>query len=234
MRFGSRAFAVVLAAGLAGCGAEATTPGGAPVPAQTISGALAGATSVSAVNEAGATVDGTVRSGRFEIELPAGHVWELAVRTGNDGRIVYPRGAGFDQGLRVRAGVAAFDLGTLRRVTLQQGLGADDAAPEGTGGAGGEVEQELEDAHDSCHDGIDAVTGAACTDDDDGLECSGEDDDAELSCDADCGAGDAFEPENVPPTSFGDCTESASGGDDDGEDDDDVGDDDGPGDDDLP
>ncbi len=218
MRFGSKAWAVVVAAGLAGCGAEATAPGGTSAPEQTIRGSLSGATSVAAINEAGARVDGTLTGDRFEIALPAGHVWKLAVRTGVDGRVVYPRGGAFDGGLRIRAGVAAFDLGTLRPVTLQQGLGSDDAAPEGTGGAGGEQEQELEDGHDSCHDGLDAATGAACIDDDDGEECEGEDDDAELTCDDDCAAGEAYEPENVPPTSFGDCTED-EGSDDDGADD---------------
>lgn len=202
---------------VAACGGEeATVPTAPPgAPDQLLSGTLAGLTAANAVDEAGNRITGTVAGDHFSLSLPAGHLYRIEVGTVAEGRVVFPRSAGFDGVIRVRAGVAAWDLGVLVPARLVQGLEEDGAG--GSGGTGADDPGEVEDDHDSCHDGLDASTGAACTDDDDGEECEDEDDDAELSCDESCAGSELYEPSNVPPTSFGDCTEDED--DDEGEDD---------------
>jgi hypothetical protein len=162
------------------CGCTGTAP-------QTFSGALSGewpGWPVEIRAESGSTVVsamlGHARSFRFD--LPGQRTYHLYVVDADGSRVpmVFPRAGGLaSDSLAVRGGAAPFDLGLVRRLAPFDSAAVLISAKSLS--SGGETDGDSDEVE--CEDGVDAITGLACVEEDDEVGvCEGDDDDVEEEC----------------------------------------------------
>lgn len=173
---------LLVSALVGGCASEP----GSGKSTSTVSGQLNQATYPSVVlrvvaqDESGTLVgDPLSADGRFSLTLKKGHRYRLGVALeGAQVPVVFPRAnAGLGQWIDVQSGGAIANLGL---VTYYASMPA----------TGFKVLGGTEAADGECENGVDAVTGAACVDDDGEVSCeAGDDDDIECENGIDAATG---------------------------------------------
>lgn len=126
---------------------------------------------------AGETVSAPVDAdGRFRLELTGQRTYRLEVARADGTTVpfVFPRTSGADDTLYVHGGAPEFDLGSVR---LLAPFDSDQMRVVLLSSTAPGVDADVE-----CEDGVDAITGLPCVDEDDEAEsCDAEDDD-EVEC----------------------------------------------------
>jgi segregation and condensation protein B len=150
--------------------------------------------------------------GSFRLDLAPGQTYQLEV-VRNDGStvpLVFPRRSGVSTELHVANGASDFNFGRLRLIapfnSQQFRVGVKSGADDGT-------EEDVE-----CEDGIDALTGLPCADEDDEAESCEEGDDEENDDEEDGDTDDIECEDGIDPDGLP-CDDSDDGEEDDEEDD---------------